>query len=460
MTKIKQIEIHALKAITSETIDLNGCSVLVTGKNRVGKTTLLRGMVDRIRGLRPNTILKFGEKEGKGVMELMNGEKFIWEFDEKGKDKLVYRTKDGYNSRVTGEIADKYFPKAFDIDTFMVSQPKAQLKMLADLVGLDFEKIDSEYTEAYNARTVANKSYLVEKVKFEEIVNLPKKVDNIDVSAMIKMQSEIKEKLNAKYLENKRVNDELRENWNKAKDTVNKEVQDFNSKQKEKDAAIKFIADYQIRLINLLHEVEGMNELVDFTMLSQHLDNLPKGEKLKDVMLIYPVEPEYIDEMPDRSELDAVDKKINDASLINIEAKKWSDFLETKKAFNLAEQAADIAEAKVLDIVERKKKMIQGARLPKGIEFGDDGVLVDGFPLDEQTISKSQKYCAAIRLGALQLGEVGALHFDASALDRANLMEIEEWASNYPEIEGGLQLLIERPDFDGGDIKYEIIQIS
>lgn len=44
------------------------------------------------------------------------------------------------------------------------------------------------------------------------------------------------------------------------------------------------------------------------------------------------------------------------------------------------------------------------------------------------------------------------MHFDASFLDKNSLREIEFWALN-----NDLQLLIERPDYDAGEIKYEIL---
>ena len=44
------------------------------------------------------------------------------------------------------------------------------------------------------------------------------------------------------------------------------------------------------------------------------------------------------------------------------------------------------------------------------------------------------------------------MHFDASFLDKNSLAEIQLWAN-----ENDLQLLIERPDYDGGDIQYKII---
>jgi len=57
-----------------------------------------------------------------------------------------------------------------------------------------------------------------------------------------------------------------------------------------------------------------------------------------------------------------------------------------------------------------------------------------------------------LKLAALNIGEVKTLHFDASYLDKNSLKEIENWAKD-----NDLQLLIERPDYDGGEIEYHII---
>jgi hypothetical protein len=40
-------------------------------------------------------------------------------------------------------------------------------------------------------------------------------------------------------------------------------------------------------------------------------------------------------------------------------------------------------------------------------------------------------------------------------LDKNSLLEIEKWA-----VENDLQLLIERPDFDGGEIEYQILETA
>lgn len=82
-----------------------------------------------------------------------------------------------------------------------------------------------------------------------------------------------------------------------------------------------------------------------------------------------------------------------------------------------------------------------------------EGITIDGLPLDRNQISTSKLYCAALRIASMNLGEVKTLYFDASFLDKNSLAEIEQWAN-----ENDLKLLIERPDFDGGEIKYELIE--
>jgi hypothetical protein len=97
--------------------------------------------------------------------------------------------------------------------------------------------------------------------------------------------------------------------------------------------------------------------------------------------------------------------------------------------------------------------MIESAKFPKGVSIDSKGITIDGLPLERTQISTSKLYTTALRIAAMNLGEVKTLYFDASFLDRKTLEEIEKWAN-----EIGLQLLLERPDWNGGEIKYELIQ--
>jgi hypothetical protein len=96
--------------------------------------------------------------------------------------------------------------------------------------------------------------------------------------------------------------------------------------------------------------------------------------------------------------------------------------------------------------------MINNANIPEEFEFTDEGVKYQGLPLQSNQISSSGKYIAALKLGSMVMGDVKAMYFDASFLDKNSLAKVQEWADK-----NDYQLLIERPDFEGGEIRYEIV---
>jgi len=156
MSKIQSIEVTNLKAIDHMVADFSGHTAIITASNDKGKTTFLTAIPDRIRGERPELILKEGTDSGKAVMSLTTGERFEWEFDNEKKDKLIFFTRDGIKTSVTKEISARFFAPVFDIDKFLNSPPKQQSKMLQELAGIDFTQIDLKYKSAYTDRTGKN----------------------------------------------------------------------------------------------------------------------------------------------------------------------------------------------------------------------------------------------------------------------------------------------------------------
>ncbi len=305
MSKIQKISISNFKAIQGKKeMDFNGCHAIITGGNDKGKTSFLRGIPDRIRFIRPSVIVNENEEHGRGEMELTTGEKFIWEYDNKGKDKLVYIASGGVKQSVTKDLGEKFFPPVFDIDKFLNSPPKSQVKQLQQILNVDFSEIEARYLNAYNERTAKN-----------------------------------------------------------------------------------------------------------------------------------------------------LDAEILTASQTNVEAQKYVDYINYKSATEAAKEDAQYADDLVKQIEEERQKMIEAANFPTGISINSDGITIDGLPLEKYQISLSKLYITALRIAALNVGEVRTLYFEASPLDRANLEQIEQWAN-----ENDLQLLIERPAFDGGEITYEIVE--
>jgi hypothetical protein len=148
MTKVKKITVSNLKAVSALTADFNGCTAIITGGNNKGKSSFLKSLPERLRGHKPELILKEGEKEGFAELELTTGEKFLWSFDEK-KEKLSFFTERNIKTSLTKDICNYYFPPVFDVDTFLNSTPKKQKEVLQKLTGIDFTEIDLLYKEAY-----------------------------------------------------------------------------------------------------------------------------------------------------------------------------------------------------------------------------------------------------------------------------------------------------------------------
>jgi len=461
MSKIQRISLENFKSISDYSADFNGCTAIVTGKNNGGKTSFIRGIPDRIRFIRPSVIVKEGEEKGKGELVLDSGEKFLWEFNTEGKDKLTYITKDGARQSVTVALGERFFPQLFDIDKFLQSPPKKQAEQLQKIVGLDFADIDKRYAEAYAARTDANREAERYHVKLSAMLKVPR-VEFVDLTDLQQQKEAERNRLNSLYKANKEINDKTRKAWEADKKKIDDEVSLHNELQAQKNVDYNICYDAYKNLQRCGYagqDVELFLKQFSDKILPQRnaeeeypkeptdLSTVPEGYKPKAGELV------YIVEMPDDSQLRAIDEKILKASETNSQAQEYKNYIDYKNTTDAAQEKARLADQLVKDIEAERNAMIASANMPKGIEITPDGILVDGLPLDKNQISTSKLYTSALRIASMGLGEVKTLHFDASYLDKNSLAEIEAWA-----LENDLQLLIERPDFDAGEISYQIIQ--
>jgi len=442
MSKIQSIEVTNLKAIDHMVADFSGHTAIITASNDKGKTTFLTAIPDRIRGERPELILKEGTDSGKAVMSLTTGERFEWEFDNEKKDKLIFFTRDGIKTSVTKEISARFFAPVFDIDKFLNSPPKQQSKMLQELAGIDFTQIDLKYKSAYTDRT--GKNAVVKNLE-AKLMAMPEveKVEPVDVSELQTKADAEKARLNQLYLDNKKKNADLREAYQKEKEenSVN-----YHAKI-EKQATLRG---------NKMRAESLLDDLVVLGYAGQEVSEFIKSmPEIPEVINQVVPEPEYVEEMPDQSELDKINAQIGSVGEINAKAQAYTNRVALINELMTAQKAAEYADQDVKMIEAQRKQMILDSKFPEGIEMTEDGVFVDGLPLDKKQISTSKLYITALKLAAMNLAQVRTLHFDASPLSKSNLEAIEGWAK-----EMDLQLLIEKPSFESQDIQYEIVDTT
>jgi len=410
MSKIKKITVSNLKAVSSLTADFNGCTAIITGGNNKGKSSFLKSLPERLRGNKPDLILKQGEKEGFAEWELTTGEKFIWEFNNK-KEKLTYMSERNIPSSITKDISTHYFPAVFDVDQFLNSTPAKQKAALQKLTGIDFTEIDRLYKEAYENRTYANKRLSEEKIKMDLLLVDP------DLPKEPKPTIELERKIFG---------------IDAHKQTYENKLQSFAAKQiiiEENENSI-------IELENKIKIIKQKNSVINGEIFE--LDAWLEDEKNK------PKSKEEIELL--NQELDILRDENKQIDTNNLAIKQEGIFIKATKDAVDADEEVKRLEAEKVDV-------IKSSSMPEGFAFDDDGITYKGFQFTKEQLSSSGIYIAALKLAAIGLGEVKTLHFDASFLDKNSLIEIEKWAN-----ENDLQLLIERPDFEGGEIEYQIIQ--
>lgn len=398
MAKVKTITVSNLKAVSELTADFNGMTAIITGGNNKGKSSFLRSLPERLRGNKNDLILKHGEKDGKAEWELTTGEKFLWEFSN-GKEKLTYISERNIPSKVTKEISNHYFPPVFDVDKFLADTPQKQSKTLQALSGIDFTEVDKMYKEAYENRTYANKLAADAKAK---LVFYDPKAPTEEQST-----EALEQELNGIEVHNLRYKN------------IEEKYDEKLSRQQAIEAQIKSLQEESAAI---------SAELTKGREWMQKAENQPKTNATE------------------------LQQQIQIIRTANAQIQENKRAKELQEAYEARVKEATEADAEVKRIEAIKDETIRMAKLPEGFGFDDDGVTYNSLPFSKDNLSSSALVIGALKLASSQLGEVKTLYFDASYLDKNSLQEIESYAQSQD-----LQLLIERPDYDGGEIRYEII---
>lgn len=409
--KIERIEVKNFKAIKDQSLDLNGCSIILTGGNNKGKSSLLTGLIKRMKSVKPGIILNQGSEppaelaeSGHNIMTLTDGAKIEWKFTKKSES-FAFITPDGFRqtSGVIGSIGERYFGKGFDVEKFLHAGPKAQLQQFQDIIGLDFSKLDQMYKEAYQDRADVNRDLKKLKANKKE---KPEKVEKPNVDFITQEYYDAVE-------------------YNKL---VSQREDEIDNKKKAIREAKQWLEEYP-ELMKHFHYDKAMKEINGL----------------------------YDDDDLVEFDLQDLQKKIAEA---NKQLTEYNRYEQSLKEYNQwvangkeLKKQQEHAQATLDEIEKSKRNMISKAKLPEGFTIDDDVLLYNGFPFEEEQISTSAKYIGALKLGSWMLGEVETLHFEASALDNDSLAEVNEWAEY-----NNLQLMIEYPDKSGGEIKYEIVE--
>lgn len=262
----------------------------------------------------------------------------------------------------------------------------------AKLLGIDTNEIDTRLKEVKSEFTLLNRD-----LKQYEGLKEVEKVDPVDVADLNKQKNEIIE-FNAlqdrKTQEHKEVKDALEKN----KETllnIQKQIEELKTKEKEAQASVNL------------------------------------GEDI--VAHLAPVE--------DKKPTEEIDKQINEASVTNLKATQYTEYLKNKKAKEDKEAEIKANKAKQVEIEKERIEFIQSKKLPfKNLTVGEEAeLLLDGKPIKEPYFSTGELIKLIPILLASQNQELKYVYIqDFNMLDEDNQNDIEKYLTSK-----GFQLVIE-----------------
>lgn len=503
--KIRKVDVTNLKAVSSFTAFFDGKSAHVTGANGHGKSTVIRALTDRLRGLKPEVITKIGEDEGKTTIELTDGCKFVWEYNDKGQDKLSYFAPNEFKParrEIFKSMCSQYFPNQFDINKFLTTtEPRKRLQMISELINVDLSEVQGRYKGVSEVRKDAKKALKLledqimpkpDSKTFEGLENSSDESKNVDEiskeieGAKISIQTE-KDRLNAEYLINKKVNDEKQtehkdvfklnlNKWVIIEDNREGLVDDFNSEQSEMRLNYNDIYDTIAKLMSYGFKSKELDLfLKTFTPKNQVTytrsptpelkalnlpDPMPSAKKLNELELKL---SELETKLTQANEaLKAKESELNEVraskQVYDIQIEQYTKHQKTiKERYDNVQKC----EADVLEVFNEIKAIISASKLPDdfNIDLTDKNDILfrvtpnsEYLPITNETLATSAIFIAAFKLQASYSSAFKAVHFDVSYLDFLNREKVLHEA-----ISMGIQLITESPGLSKGEMELQYV---
>ncbi len=449
-TKIKRSIIKNVKNIDEFDVELNGATAYIIGGNTKGKTTFCSFLFDRLRSqTNDQRVLKNKDKEGIAEIEMTDGCKFRYEISPSGREKLTY-VFNGTEIKATKEIINKYIGKEFDIDEFLQLQPKQKVDYLCKLYGVDVSELQKHLVEKISERRILKNEFEKSKALFEQTEQ--PSLQEIDIEA-IKKQKELYEKQYIEELQKiKATNEKLRNEYQSKLEALFKEISEHNENVRKSliiaEKANKILSELrEIYLQTKDKNIENAGFLMKTFVDSIKIDVERNFELEKSTI----PQPKLFDEPVKSNEYDLkLQEAIQLNSQVQIATQRYNDL---KQKYENDKANVELIEKEIKDIEAKIKKELEKVNLPEGFTIVEGELFYNNYPVSHKHLSTSELYIASMKLSSISLKELRVLHFDCSTLDKNSMKDVLNYAK-----ENDLQLLIERPDFDGGELRFEIVE--
>lgn len=395
--KIIELKAENIKKLKAIEIKPKENTVLITGKNGAGKSSVLDSIWFALTGKDSLKETSKPIREGQDHASVMVdvGDYVVtrtWTDNETSYLKVENREGAKYSSpqalldSLIGELS-------FDPLEFARMEKRQQKEVLLKLLGLstEVEKLDSKYQEIFNERTFIGRNFKASKAQFDDMPKpretLPEKEVNI---------SELTKKLSEAIENNKTIRET-----------------EYDISENESD-----LKNLEKKISELLTEKE------------QLLSNIKTAKETLAKSKIVPVQ-----ELQD---------KIDNAGELNNEIRNAESYYIKKTEVEKAEKSYKGKTAELEAIIAKKSELIKTAKMPiDGLSFDDEGVLFNSIPFSQLSAAEQLKVSISMAMNInpkLRLIRI----MDGSLLDSGNMEIIKKMAND-----NDFQIWVEKINEDG-----------
>ena len=407
--KIETIKINGFKKLVQFSIDPDGKSVEISGRNGQGKSSIIDAIWVVLTGKDvPGIPINKECVKAKIIVGLDSGHTATLEFKARGGKVLTVEGPDGMPVKAPQAFLNELIGRiSFDPFEFVNKTPKQQKEFLQDLLKIDNSDLDVRKNAALTEKREAEADRNAIEKQFEELAGITE-TQPVDVSELMSTQEK---------------RQEVTQSLDKARhglESIN--VQIDNSTER----AQRISEEIERTRAELARQERELDAAKEETAIAK--DRVNRGE-----VVVADLE-KALQEIPDNAQA------IRDASETNRKAEAWKRKTALREELKVVEKSIDASKQAIEDTESDRKERLFSAKFPvEGLEFTEDGVLFNGLPFD----SGNQCQSDILRVGvAIAVAQDPALKIvrikDGSLLDQKRKAELLEQLA-----QSGFQTFIE-----------------
>lgn len=431
--RILSLQASNVKRLVAVEINPTSAVVEITGKNRQGKTSLLDSIWWLIKGAGniQSEPIRSGETEAVivGILGDEGSEKRLkvtrtfklkrteLKKIEEGEapdpteftTTLTIENEEGFKRDKPQEMLDELIGSlAFDPLAFLHGKPADQVKMLRDLLGLDFSDIDKAIKDAFTERTDVNRDAATYRAQANAILvptDTPDEAVNVDeLIAELEQAGQQNAAIERQHSELRQEEASIR----RAAEALDADSQRYEAERQR------------------IKDMIAAADALELRLKEDHQAILRREEELK-----------AADPIPDPVDTADLRQKITEARTLNEAVDKRTRKAElVEKAEERETKAAELTAQINAKKAEKEDLLAKSAMPVEGLSFGEDGVILRGQPFEQASDAEQLETSIAIagamnpKLRVIRVREGDKLDSDAwaSLVAFAEKNDLQIWA--------------------------------